>query len=126
MVKGLAVAISKPLVGMPTLEAMVRAFPHCPHTICPVIDARMKEVYAAWFEADGESIRCRSDDLMLGVADLLRGAKEDTLFFRPGPENYREDEWQREAVFVENRVRRGQDNLKQPMHINPPVSAGRV
>ena len=89
-VKGLAVATSKPLVGIPTLEAMAHAFPYCPRLICPMLDARMKEVYAAFFEAGDGTVLRRSDDLVLGVSDLLNDAKEETLFFGTGAKRYRE------------------------------------
>ena len=89
-VKGLAVAASKPVVGISTLEAMAHAFAYCPHLICPMIDARMKEVYAAFFEAENGEISRRSDDVALGVSDLLKDAKQDTLFFGTGAKRYRE------------------------------------
>jgi tRNA threonylcarbamoyladenosine biosynthesis protein TsaB len=89
-VKGLAVAATKPVVGIPTLEAMAQAFPYCPRLICPMLDARMKEVYAAFFEAADGTISRRSDDLVLGVSDLLSDAKEETLFFGTGAKRYRE------------------------------------
>ncbi len=89
--KGLAVAASKPLVGVPTLEAMARGFPHCTHLLCPMLDARMNEVYAAWFEnKDGETLRC-SEDLVLPVSDLLKDAKQQALFFGTGAERFREE-----------------------------------
>lgn len=89
-IKGLAVAASKPVIGIPTLEAMAHAFPYCPHLICPMLDARMKEVYAAFFEAGNGTVSRRSDDLVLSVSDLLNDAKEETLFFGTGVKRYRE------------------------------------
>ena len=89
-VKGLAVATSKPVVGIPTLEAMAHAFPYCPRLTCPMLDARMKEVYAAFFEAGDGTVSRRSDDLVLGVSDLLNDAREETLFFGTGAKRYRE------------------------------------
>ena len=88
--KGLAVAASKPLVGVPTLEAMAWAFPYCPLIICPMLDARMKEVYAARFKADAGNIARLSEDLVLPVSNLLEDANEETLFFGSGAERYRE------------------------------------
>jgi len=89
--KGLAVATSKPLIGIPTLEAMAWAFPYCPHSICPMLDARMSEVYAAFFEADAGKVSRRSKDLVLSVSDLLKDARENTLFFGTGAQRYREE-----------------------------------
>jgi len=88
-IKGLAVAASKPLVGIPTLKAMAWSFPYCPHLLCPMIDAKMKEVYAAWFETGGGEMTRRSEDLVLPVADLLKDAKQRALFFGSGAEKYR-------------------------------------
>ena len=90
-VKGLAVAASKPLIGIPTLEAMAHAFPYCPHMILPMIDARMKEVYAAFFEARDGIVLRRSDDMVLSVSDLLNDTKAETLFFGTGAKKYRDE-----------------------------------
>jgi tRNA threonylcarbamoyladenosine biosynthesis protein TsaB len=88
--KGLAVAASKPLVGIPTLEAMAWAFPYCPYVICPMLDARMKEIYAARFRAGSGNISRLSEDLVLPVPALLKDADKETLFFGSGAERYRE------------------------------------
>jgi tRNA threonylcarbamoyladenosine biosynthesis protein TsaB len=90
-VKGLATATSKPIVGVPTLEAMAWDFPFCPHLICPLIDARMKEVYAAWFRAKEGAVLRQSEDLVLPPSVLLEGVKEETLFFGSGAQRYREE-----------------------------------
>lgn len=88
-VKGLAVAASKPIVGVSTLEAMAWNFPFCPHPMCPMIDARMKEVYAAWFRTERGKVLRQSDDLVLRVSDLLKNVNEDVLFFGSGVQRYR-------------------------------------
>ncbi len=90
-VKGLAVAASKPVVRIPTLEAMAWSFPFCPHLICPMIDARMKEVYAAWFRAEAGAVVRLSEDVVLSVEALLKDAKGDALFFGSGAQRYREE-----------------------------------
>jgi tRNA threonylcarbamoyladenosine biosynthesis protein TsaB len=87
--KGLAVAASKPLVGVSTLEAMAWAFPYCRFIMCPMLDARMKEVYAARFKAGDGTISRLSEDLVLPVSALLEGMDEETLFFGSGAEKYK-------------------------------------
>jgi tRNA threonylcarbamoyladenosine biosynthesis protein TsaB len=47
--KGLAFAIRKPLVGIPTLDALAWTLPFAAHPVCPVLDARKGEVYAALY-----------------------------------------------------------------------------
>jgi len=51
-VKGLAMALSKPIVGISTLEALaMNAFPS-PILICPMLDARRDQVYAGLYRMD--------------------------------------------------------------------------
>jgi len=88
-VKGLAVAAGKPVAGISTLEAMAWSFPFCPHLICPMLDARMNEIYTAWFEAGDGRVWRRSEDVALPVADFLKSAKKEAVFFGPGALRYR-------------------------------------
>ncbi len=47
--KGLALATGLPLIGVPTLTAMTRLSPFNNAIVCPILDARMKEIYAGIF-----------------------------------------------------------------------------
>jgi tRNA threonylcarbamoyladenosine biosynthesis protein TsaB len=47
--KGLAFATGRPLVGVPTLDALAWSLPFAAHPVCPVLDARKGEVYAALY-----------------------------------------------------------------------------
>jgi tRNA threonylcarbamoyladenosine biosynthesis protein TsaB len=90
-VKGLALAASKPIVGVSTLEAMAWEFPFCPYVLCPLIDARMNEVYGAWFTAQEGGIVRQSEDMVLPIAALLKDVREDALFFGSGAQRYRRE-----------------------------------
>ena len=48
-VKGLAFATGKPVVGIGTLDALAWRLPYCAYPVCPVLDARRNEVYAALY-----------------------------------------------------------------------------
>jgi tRNA threonylcarbamoyladenosine biosynthesis protein TsaB len=50
-IKGLALATRKPVMGISTLEALAFSFPYFPHLICPLIDARQKEVFCEFFKS---------------------------------------------------------------------------
>jgi len=54
--KGLAFALGLPVVGVPTLEVLAAplAAGRCTYPICPMLDAKRQEVYAALFSADSE------------------------------------------------------------------------
>jgi tRNA threonylcarbamoyladenosine biosynthesis protein TsaB len=55
-VKGLALTTGKPVVGVSTLEALAYNASECPALICPMLDARKGEVYAALYRANREGI----------------------------------------------------------------------
>jgi len=48
-IKGLAFATGKPVVGVPTLDALAWRLPYCAYPVCPILDARKNEVYAALY-----------------------------------------------------------------------------
>ena len=56
--KGFALATGLPVVGVPTLEAYARTAGPRPDTICPVLDARKGEVYAAAYRWRGADLEC--------------------------------------------------------------------
>ncbi len=56
--KGLAWASGIPLVGVPTLEALAHVAAPRPGLICPVLDARKREVYGAAFRWVGGALEC--------------------------------------------------------------------
>ncbi|MEJ5363483.1 MAG: tRNA (adenosine(37)-N6)-threonylcarbamoyltransferase complex dimerization subunit type 1 TsaB [Desulfosoma sp.] len=52
--KAMAWALGKPLVGVGTLPALAAPFSVACRAVCPVIDARKNEVYAALYRPDGK------------------------------------------------------------------------
>ncbi len=90
-VKGLAYALKTPVVGVSTLEALACNVPYQSAVICPLLDARKKEVYAAFFQGGREGTVCRkSEDWVLSPEDLCRRVSEQTLFLGNGAEIYGE------------------------------------
>lgn len=91
--KGLAMALDRPLVGVPTLDAMAAALPFCPYPMCPMIDARMKEVYAAWFSWQDNQLSRLSPYQAATVEQILASefaAESSVVVFGSGAEVYAE------------------------------------
>ena len=88
--KGLALTREIPLVGVPTLEAMAASLPFCRYPICPVLDARKGEVYAALFDGRGESLLQVREDAALSPEALVEWVTEPTVFLGDGVERYGE------------------------------------
>ena len=86
--KGLAYATGLPLVGVPTLEAMAWALPAARWQVCPVLDARKQEVYAALFRHEPEGLRRVTEDAALPPEDLCRLIRNPTLFLGDGADAY--------------------------------------
>lgn len=56
-IKGFSYATGKPIVSVPTLEALAWNFPYSRYPVCTMLDARKKEVYAALFRwEEGENL----------------------------------------------------------------------
>ncbi len=83
--KGLAWAAGKPLVGVPTLDAMARAVqPGDGGIICPVIDARKGQVYAAMYRPSGPLWERLTDYEALTPDGLAGIISEPVVFFGEG------------------------------------------
>jgi tRNA threonylcarbamoyladenosine biosynthesis protein TsaB len=95
LVKGLAYDCNLPVVGVSSLEAQALRVSELPDTVCPLIDARKQEVYAALFKKLGGKLeRCVADQA-IGISELINlfGATPDTTpiaFVGNGAERYRE------------------------------------
>lgn len=83
-VKGLALATGKSLVGVPTLQALAWSLPYCRYPICPLLDARKKEVYCALFEHRGAELMRLMEDAALVPEALVERISQPTLFVGDG------------------------------------------
>lgn len=91
--KGLAMGGRKPLVTIPTLEAMAWLFPYSNALIAPMLDARRQEVYWALFDMqEGGPVRLHPDAATSPEAMLEAIGRLDrpVLFVGEGAEKYRE------------------------------------
>ncbi|MEE9543671.1 MAG: tRNA (adenosine(37)-N6)-threonylcarbamoyltransferase complex dimerization subunit type 1 TsaB [Thermodesulfobacteriota bacterium] len=95
-VKGLAFALNKPIVGVSTLKALAMNV-HGPALICPILDARKKQVYAALYRTDSEDgdLEEVMGDRAITPALLceeikLRSSAEELLFLGTGLNVYKE------------------------------------
>jgi len=80
-VKGLAYAMKKPIVTVPTLDAIADNAKEFAGLVCPVLDAKKNKVYACLYRSDGEKLKRASKYLLLGITDLIKIiGKRKTLF----------------------------------------------
>lgn len=88
LVKGFILATQKPFVGVSTLHALAALVEPTPYQVCPLLDARKKEVYAAFFKYDGGQLKRQSLDSVMSPQVLAEKVTEPTVFIGPGLECY--------------------------------------
>ena len=88
-VKGLAFATGKPVAGISTLDALASQIAPTPYLVCPILDARKKEIYMAFYRyEEGGSLRRQSEYQAIPPNDLVRKIKEQTIFVGDGVRTY--------------------------------------
>lgn len=88
--KGLSYASGKPLIGIPTLDALALNMTFSSYLTCPIQDARKGEVYAALYRPGAESPEKITDDMALDPAALAGMITEKTVFIGDGVNIYRD------------------------------------
>ncbi len=91
-VKGLAFATQKPVAGVSTLDVLASQISPTSYLICPIIDARKREVYAAFYRyVEGTVLKRQSEYEAIGPEDLMKRIKERTIFVGDGVKTYGDD-----------------------------------
>ena len=91
MIKGLALATKKPVVGIPSLDGLAHNICFSNLLICPVFDARKGEVYTAFYKRDDEhTLRKLTPDRALNPEKLLDEIREEVIFLGDGSDIYRD------------------------------------
>ena len=90
-VKGLAFATGKPVAGVSLLDVLASQIAPTPHLICPILDARKKEVYTASYRyGEANSLERQTDYQALRPEDLVKEIKGRTIFLGDGVKTYRD------------------------------------
>ena len=69
--KAMAYALHIPLYGVMTMDGLARNIPYTTDTICTVIDAQKKHVYAALYAYDGERLQVKEEPFVVEAASLV-------------------------------------------------------
>ena len=88
-IKGLALGTQKPVAGIPTLDALASNISPTPYLICPILDARKGEVYAAFYRyEEGSALKRISVYQAVSPENLVKKIGEKTIFLGNGVKTY--------------------------------------
>ena len=88
--KGLAMATGKKLIGVSSLDGLAVQLQDSNKLICPAIDARKKQVYAALYRNTDQRCKRISPQLAISPQDLANQIKEPVIFIGDGGVLYKE------------------------------------
>ena len=89
--KSLAYASNLPLIGVSTLEALAHRYYREDYLICPMIDARRSEVYAAGYEFKDDYAEEIIQPTVAPVEKILDQIQSKTIFLGDGSIKYQAD-----------------------------------
>jgi tRNA threonylcarbamoyladenosine biosynthesis protein TsaB len=114
-VKGLVYATGKRLVSVPTLEAFAWNMPFSKYQVCPLLDARKKEVYAGIFRWDGNGFARAMNEQTIKIDKLLSLINEPTIFLGEGATIYKDSikAWLNDSAIFGN----PQDMVPSPANV---------
>lgn len=90
-VKGLAFATGKPVAAVPTLQALAWNLPYAAYPVCPMLDARKNEVYAALYVFDGAVCAQVMPEMTIPIRGLAEKMSRKTLFTGEAAHLYRRE-----------------------------------
>ncbi|MFH1867876.1 MAG: tRNA (adenosine(37)-N6)-threonylcarbamoyltransferase complex dimerization subunit type 1 TsaB [Candidatus Omnitrophota bacterium] len=91
--RGLALSLSKPIIGIASIDCIAYSALGYKGKICAILDARQEKVYACIYHSSGKRIVPESKILLIGPKDLLklRQIAGPTIFLGDGLKLYKDD-----------------------------------
>jgi len=88
--KSIAYSIQKPIMAIPSLDALASQYLFTDLLICPILDARKREVYTAFYRNTGASVERLSEYSVIAPERILQEITEPVIFFGDGVFPYRQ------------------------------------
>ena len=74
--KGMALALNKPIIPVPTLEGMAYRMAGFGGVICPLMDARRNQVYTGIYRMSGSRMECLLEQCAVDILDIAAKVNE--------------------------------------------------
>lgn len=70
-VKGLALALDKPVIHIPTVDALAYNLCGCRDIVCPLMDARRNQTYTGLYRFDGSRMQVVKEQCALDISEII-------------------------------------------------------
>ncbi|TCT13778.1 tRNA threonylcarbamoyladenosine biosynthesis protein TsaB [Natranaerovirga pectinivora] len=90
--KGLALALNKPIISVPTLDGLAYNIYDNEAIICPIMDAKRNQVYTALYEYEDSKLKKLSESMAVDINEILEvlcGYNRKVIFLGDGVEIYK-------------------------------------
>lgn len=91
--KGLGLALKKPLIAVPTVEGLAYNLYDTEGLICPIMDARRKQVYTGLYRFEGHKLKVTEDQMAIPMEQMiekLNHYQEPVIFLGDGVPVFKE------------------------------------
>lgn len=88
--KTLAQSLAKPIVGVTSLDALAFNVPFANELVCPIIDARHRQVFSAYYTRKGSMPQRISEHKLTNIEDLIN-ISEPTIVIGDGVLSYKNE-----------------------------------
>jgi len=98
--KGLGLALQKPLIAVPTLEALAFNLFGTGQLICPMMDARRSQVYTGLYEFDQKELKVKKEQSTISVDEMMveiNNSEREIIFLGDGVTAYQ--------AFIEEKIK---------------------
>lgn len=92
-VKGLGLALDKPIIGVPTIEGLAMNLYGTDALICPLMDARRNQVYTGIYRFQDGKLLVVKDQIPTGIEEIVEALNkigQNVIFLGDGVPVYRE------------------------------------
>lgn len=69
--KGLGLALDKPIISVPTVDAMAYGMAGCNSLVCPMMDARRNQVYTGLYSFEQNKMQVVQEQCACGIEEIL-------------------------------------------------------
>lgn len=99
--KGLGLVLNKPIISIPTVDALAYNLYGTDCLICPIMDARRNQVYTGIYDFSGEEFRVLVPQMAVGITEIAAELNQ----------------WGRKVIFLGDGVEVQKEKLKEIMTV---------